>query len=180
MPLAELNITPWGINVGLLGLAANVVVLIGVSLFKETAVSSNPVLIAGAGPTGLVLALSLARRGVPFRLIDDGAGPGEFSRAMVVQARTFEFYRQFGFADEMVKAGIVIHRVHMRELGRDGKPHEVLSLEFNDLGAGISPYPFALTYPQDDHERFLTAKLAAMGIAVSGTQSHRLRAKRPA
>jgi 2-polyprenyl-6-methoxyphenol hydroxylase-like FAD-dependent oxidoreductase len=133
--------------------------------------SSNPVLIAGAGPTGLVLAYSLARRGVPFRLIDDGAGPGEFSRAIVVQARTLEFYRQFGFADEMVKAGIVIHRVHMRELGHDGKPHEVLSLEFNDLGAGISPYPFALTYPQDDHERFLTAKLAAMGIAVEWNTS---------
>jgi 2-polyprenyl-6-methoxyphenol hydroxylase-like FAD-dependent oxidoreductase len=129
-------------------------------------VNSTPVLIVGAGPTGLVLALSLARRGVPFRLIDDGAGPGEFSRAMVVQARTLEFYRQFGFADEMVDQGIVVHCVHMRELGRDGRPHEVLQVAFRDLGEGISPYPFALTFPQDDHERFLTAKLAESGHAV--------------
>ena len=133
--------------------------------------SSNPVLIAGAGPTGLVLALSLARRGIPFRLIDDGPGPGEFSRAMVVQARTLEFYRQFGFADEMIAQGVIIHRVHMRELGRDGHPHEVMQATFGDLGEGISPYPFAFSFPQDDHERFLTAKLAALGIAVEWNTS---------
>jgi 2-polyprenyl-6-methoxyphenol hydroxylase-like FAD-dependent oxidoreductase len=58
-----------------------------------------PVLIVGAGPTGLNLALSLARRDVPFRLITESEGPGEHSRAMVVQARTLEFYAQYGFAD---------------------------------------------------------------------------------
>ena len=67
-----------------------------------------PVLIIGAGPTGLNLALSLARRGVPFRLIDEKEGPGEHSRAMVVQARTLEFYRQYGFADEVVEAGVKV------------------------------------------------------------------------
>ena len=49
--------------------------------------TSTPVLIVGAGPTGLVLALSLARRGVRFRIIDDDAGPGPHSRAMAVHAR---------------------------------------------------------------------------------------------
>ena len=43
--------------------------------------SQATVLIMGAGPTGLVLALSLARRGVPFRLIEANAGPGAHSRA---------------------------------------------------------------------------------------------------
>ena len=61
--------------------------------------ASTPVLIVGAGPTGLVLALNLARRGVPFRIVSAANGPGEHSRAMVIQARTLEFYRQFGFAD---------------------------------------------------------------------------------
>jgi len=64
------------------------------------------VLIVGAGPTGLVLALSLARRGVRYRIISDAEGPGEHSRAMAVQARTLEFYDQFGFADEVVRQGI--------------------------------------------------------------------------
>lgn len=128
--------------------------------------SSTRVLIAGAGPTGLVLALSLARQGIPFRLIDAAVGPGEHSRAMVVQARTLEFYRQFGFADAMVEEGIVVQRLHLRESGRGGRSREVLQLRFSDLGAGVSPYPFALTYPQDDHERFLEKHLAEAGSRV--------------
>jgi 2-polyprenyl-6-methoxyphenol hydroxylase-like FAD-dependent oxidoreductase len=58
------------------------------------------------GPTGLVLALSLAQQRIRFHCIDENAGPGEHSRAMAVQARTLEFYREFGFADEMVRQGI--------------------------------------------------------------------------
>lgn len=124
------------------------------------------VLIAGAGPTGLVLALNLARRSVPFRLIHSGAGPGEHSRAMVVQARTLEFYRQFGFADRMIAEGIVLPKAHLRESGSDGRPHEILQLNFSDLGTGISPYPFAFSYPQDDHERFLAGRLVDAGGAI--------------
>ena len=52
------------------------------------------VLIVGAGPTGLVLALWLTKLGVPVRIIDKAAEPGTTSRALAVQARTLEFYRQ--------------------------------------------------------------------------------------
>ena len=129
--------------------------------------SSSPrVLIVGAGPTGLVLALNLARRGVPFRIVADAGGPGQRSRAMVVQARTLEFYRQLGFAEEIVDEGIVVPHLHLREASGDGRLREMVRLNFTDLGDGISPYPFALTYPQDDHERFLIKKLAAAGIDV--------------
>src|SRR5690348_7298072 len=117
------------------------------------------VLIVGAGPTGLTLALSLARRGVPFRLISEDEGPGEHSRAMAVQARTLEFYDQFGFADEMVLQVFKAGAAHLREQGADGRSREVVSVSFQDLGEGLSPYPFALAYPQDDHERFLVSKL---------------------
>src|SRR3989454_11280809 len=65
------------------------------------------VLVVGAGPTGLVLALWLARLGIQVRIIDKTAGPGSTSRALAVQARTLEFYRQLGFADELVEAGLV-------------------------------------------------------------------------
>jgi 2-polyprenyl-6-methoxyphenol hydroxylase-like FAD-dependent oxidoreductase len=60
------------------------------------------VLIVGAGPSGLNLALALIRRNVSCRLISEASGPGEHSRAMVVQARTLEFYGQYGFAEEVV------------------------------------------------------------------------------
>ena len=127
---------------------------------------SPPVLIVGAGPTGLNLALSLARRGVRCRIISEANGPGEHSRAMVVQARTLEFYGQFGFADEVIAQGVVADSAHIREGGDDESAHEVTSISFRDLGDGISPYPFALAYPQDDHERFLIGKLNEAACSV--------------
>ena len=104
---------------------------------------TTPVLVVGAGPTGLNLALSLARRGVPFRIISEADGPGEHSRAMVVQARTLEFYGQFGFADEMMEQGVKMEAAHLRESSHNGDGREVLSFSFKDLGAGISPYPLS-------------------------------------
>ena len=119
------------------------------------------VLIVGAGPTGLVLALRLARHGVAVRIIDKNSGPGQASRAMVVHARTLEFYRQLGFADAVVDLGIRIEAIHLREDG-----HDIARLPLKDVGAGISPYPFVLAFPQDDHEQFLVEQLRAQGVEV--------------
>ncbi|MBV6319838.1 FAD-dependent monooxygenase [Duganella violaceipulchra] len=119
------------------------------------------VLIVGAGPTGLVLAIRLARHGVGVRIIDKNSGPGQASRAMAVHARTLEFYRQLGFADVVVNLGIKIEAIHLREGGED-----VAELPLKDIGAGLSPYPFVLAFPQDDHERFLVEQLKAMGVEV--------------
>jgi len=63
------------------------------------------VLIIGAGPTGLVLALWLARLGVGVRIVDKTAEPGTTSRALAVQARTLELYRQLDLADEVFRRG---------------------------------------------------------------------------
>ncbi len=128
--------------------------------------SSVPVLIVGAGPTGLNLALALVRRNVSCRLISEADGPGKESRAMVVQARTLEFYDQYGFGSEMVEQGVVAETAHVREGKSDGGNREVLSFSFKEMGAGLSPYPFALAYPQDDHERFLIQKLKDLGHEV--------------
>ena len=129
--------------------------------------SGSPVLIVGAGPSGLNLSLALARRNVPHRLISDANGPGEQSRAMVVQARTLEFYGQYGFADEVVNQGVVAETAHVREAGKsDAGRREVISFSFKELGSGLSPYPFALAYPQDDHERFLIGQLKKLGVEV--------------
>jgi 2-polyprenyl-6-methoxyphenol hydroxylase-like FAD-dependent oxidoreductase len=129
-------------------------------------VTNIAVLIVGGGPTGLVLALSLVRRGIPVRIISEAEGPGEHSRAMVVQARTLEFYDQFGFADEVVRQGIPAGMAHLREGGNNGRGREVVAVSFHDLGEGLSPFPFPLAYPQDDHERFLIAKLRELGCHI--------------
>lgn len=85
---------------------------------------------------------------------------------MVVQARTLEFYGQYGFADEVIDEGVKIKAAHLREGGENGHGHEIRSFNFKDLGDGLSPYPFALAYPQDDHERFLVRKLKDAGVEV--------------
>ncbi len=128
--------------------------------------SRLPLLIVGAGPSGLNLSMSLGRRNVPHRVISDMNGPGEQSRAMVVQARTLEFYDQFGFAEEVVKQGVIAKTAHVREGGDFDSGREVLSISFQTLGGGLSPFPFALAYPQDDHERFLIKKLKEIGVEI--------------
>jgi 2-polyprenyl-6-methoxyphenol hydroxylase-like FAD-dependent oxidoreductase len=85
---------------------------------------------------------------------------------MVVQARTLEFYDQYGFAREVVEQGVIAETAHIRGGGESGSSRELLSVSFKEMGAGLSPYPFALAYPQDDHERFLIKKLKDAGCEV--------------
>ena len=122
---------------------------------------STDVLIVGAGPTGLVLALWLAKRGVRVRIIDKTAEPGTTSRALAVQARTLEFYRQLGLAAAVVERGKKAIAVNLWVAGRK-EAHAV----FGDMGAGMSPFPYALLFPQDEHERLLIEWLSAAGVTV--------------
>ncbi len=122
---------------------------------------NRPVLIVGAGPTGLVLALWLRQFNIPFRIIDKLPGPGLASRAMVIQARTLEFYRQIDFADTVIAAGIKMRGIRLREAGR-----RIAGFQFDEIGDDLSPYPFVLSLPQDDHEHLLVERLRSMGVQV--------------
>ncbi|HEX4285820.1 MAG TPA: FAD-dependent monooxygenase, partial [Terracidiphilus sp.] len=122
------------------------------------------VLIVGAGPTGLVLAVWLARLGIRLRIIDKTSEPGTTSRAMAVQARTLEFYSQLGFADRVVAQGRWAQAANLWANGR-----HAARFEFGNIGAGLSPFPYALIYPQDEHERFLIEHLATLGVVVERT-----------
>jgi len=122
---------------------------------------SQQVLIVGAGPTGLVLALWLNRLGVSIRIIDKASSPGTTSRAMVVHARTLEFYDQLGIAKAAVEAGEkgAVVNAHLNgEL--------IARIPFGDFGEGLSLYPFMLVLPQDVHERLLQEQLRIRGIEV--------------
>ncbi len=123
--------------------------------------SQTQVLIVGAGPTGLALALWLTRQGVRVRIIDKSGGPGETSRALAVQARTLELYRQFDMADDVVAAGYKASAMNIWARGT----HQV-RLKLADAGKDISPYPFILVYPQDHHERLLVDRLQRLGVDV--------------
>jgi 2-polyprenyl-6-methoxyphenol hydroxylase-like FAD-dependent oxidoreductase len=119
------------------------------------------VLIIGAGPTGLVLALWLMRLGVRVRIVDKTAEPGTTSRAVVVQARTLELYDQIGLADAVIERGWKTIAVNLWVAGKKAA-HAV----FGDMGAGISPFPYALIFPQDEHERLLIDRLAEGGVHI--------------
>jgi 2-polyprenyl-6-methoxyphenol hydroxylase-like FAD-dependent oxidoreductase len=123
--------------------------------------SATQVLIIGAGPTGLVLAFWLTRLGIRVRLVDKTAAPGTTSRAIVVHARTLEFYRQLGLSDEVVRHGREFIAANLWVKG-----HRAGRVEFGTMGLGLSPFPYALIYPQDEHEKLLIERLAQAGVVV--------------
>ncbi|MFL5447674.1 MAG: FAD-dependent monooxygenase [Gemmatimonadales bacterium] len=123
--------------------------------------NDSPVLIAGAGPTGLALALWLTRLGIRVRIIDRSTGPGLTSRALAVQVRTLEFYRQLGIADLVIDGGVEIAGINFWVQGA-----RRARVPLRQIGQAMSPYPIALVFPQDAHERLLIAQLGKIGVAV--------------
>ncbi|HJT97873.1 MAG TPA: FAD-dependent monooxygenase [Rhodanobacteraceae bacterium] len=119
------------------------------------------VLIVGAGPTGLMLANQLARRGIRFRIIDRHAGPVRETRALGVQARTLEIYEKLGVVHRALELG---KRGTGANLWAEGKRRGRVPL--GDAGRSITPYPFILILGQDDNERIMGEKLAELGGAV--------------
>ena len=73
----------------------------------------SDVLIVGAGPTGLVLALWLTKLGAKVRIVDKTGEPGTTSRGIAVQARTLELYRQLGLANTVVERGNKVAAVNL-------------------------------------------------------------------
>jgi len=122
--------------------------------------SHQDVLIAGAGPTGLVLALWLTKQGVNVRIVDKTDGPGTTSRAVAVQARTLELYRQLDLTDEVLAQGHKVPAINLWVQGR-----KQTRVPFENLAADLTPYgPF--TYAQDQHEKLLVERLEALGAVV--------------
>ncbi|MBV9330237.1 MAG: FAD-dependent monooxygenase [Alphaproteobacteria bacterium] len=119
------------------------------------------ILIAGAGPTGLVLALWLAKYGLKLRIVDKTAEPGTTSRALAVHARTLELYRQLDLTDAVLERGHMVPAANLWARG-EKRAH----LDFTSIGAGFTPYAFLEIFAQDAHEKLLIERLAEFGIAV--------------
>jgi len=108
------------------------------------------VLIVGAGPTGLALAVQLIRYGVDFVIIDKKETTTPYSKAIGVQARTLEIYDQIGLADDLVARGWIANKVRLVEGGEiRGR------IDLEEYGRGLSPYPFLLIVEQGKHEAML-------------------------
>jgi 2-polyprenyl-6-methoxyphenol hydroxylase-like FAD-dependent oxidoreductase len=127
----------------------------------ENQMTDTDVLIAGAGPTGLVLALWLTKLGVKVRIVDKTAEPGTTSRALAVQARTLELYRQLDLTEAVIAAG---HQVPAVNLWVKGEA--AARVGFGSVGSDLTPYPFLHIFPQDQHERLLIERLRTLGVSL--------------
>lgn len=118
------------------------------------------VLIVGAGPVGLVLAIELARRGVAFRIVDQLSAPTTESRAVVVHARSLEMMDALGgsLVDELRATGVVTTGVQFH-----GAKRTVARFSFDGVD---STHPFSITTPQTETERILTRRLNELGATI--------------
>ncbi len=122
---------------------------------------TTDVLIVGAGPTGLMLANQLGRRGVRTLIIDRQQGPAEQTRANAVHPRTLEILPPLGVAERALALGRRGTGANMWIAGR-----RAARIPLQEMGQGLSPYPFVLMLGQDDTERILGARLRDWGTEV--------------
>jgi 2-polyprenyl-6-methoxyphenol hydroxylase-like FAD-dependent oxidoreductase len=119
------------------------------------------VLVAGAGPTGLMLANWLVKLGIDVILVDGKDGPTRESRALVVQARSLEIYDQLGLGDLVLsaaeRADALAPGFRDRAFGR---------IPIGPLGRGVTPFPYIEILEQSRNEEILYENLQKLGGGV--------------
>lgn len=116
------------------------------------------VLIVGAGPTGLIMAIELARRGVPCRIIEKRTARSTRSKALAIHARTLELFDLLGLTETFVQAGYTSPGFTLSAGAR-----QPLRASLHQLD---SAFPFVLILPQSDTEMLLEAHLNTLGVEV--------------
>ncbi|MEO9874346.1 MAG: FAD-dependent monooxygenase [Anderseniella sp.] len=121
----------------------------------------TPILILGAGPTGLMLSAQLLRYDAPHVIVDRKPGVTEVSKALAVQARTLEQYRQLGIAETAIEDGFMAGSARFIINGRVRA-----TARFGEIGAGLSPYPYLFILEQSRNEALLLDHITSSGGAV--------------
>ncbi len=116
------------------------------------------VLIVGAGPTGLALALALQQAGVAHVLVDRLAEGQNTSRAAALHAHTLEELEPLGVTEALVARGRAVRQFALRDRDR-----RLIGLDFAQLP---SRHAYLLMLPQDETERVLADRLAVLGGQV--------------
>ncbi len=119
----------------------------------------SPVLIVGAGPTGLSLAVELARRNIAFLLIDRRPEPLPFNRATVIHSRSLEIFESMGVIDAFLERGHLMRGFNIFAYGQI-----VAQTDFNGLECR---HPYDLNLSENETEEILTERLVSLGGAVT-------------
>jgi 2-polyprenyl-6-methoxyphenol hydroxylase-like FAD-dependent oxidoreductase len=120
--------------------------------------STTQVLIVGAGPTGLALAVTLQRERIDHVLIDKLSVGQHASRAAVIHAHTLEMLDELGVSPRLVDEGLTLTTFSIRDRDRI-----LVELHFGNLPTA---HPYLLMLPQDVTERILADRLIALGGAI--------------
>ena len=120
--------------------------------------SDVPVAIVGAGPTGVMLAIDLARRGVRVRIFDKQPRRSRETRAIGIHARTLEVFHQLGIVEEFLELGHRVTGMTVHTCARRST-----RVRFGGLD---SPYPFVLMLGQSETQRILDQRLEQLGITI--------------
>lgn len=120
--------------------------------------TKTPVLVVGAGPTGLTMAAELTRHGIPCRIIDKKSGVTDKTKALSVQSRTMEVFEDMGIVNEVLERGRIVSGFSF--YNEDKRIFQVASGELD------TPYPFNMLYPQFETERSLYGHLNNLGTEV--------------
>jgi 2-polyprenyl-6-methoxyphenol hydroxylase-like FAD-dependent oxidoreductase len=116
-----------------------------------------PVVIVGAGPSGLAMACELKRHGIAFRIIDKRPEATRTSNAAAIQPRTLEIFHQMGLIDRFLSKGIRCQGAEMH-MGNSRR-----FLPFDQLH---SPYPFIMMLAQSETEVILIDRLGERGVRI--------------
>ncbi|MFH8788949.1 FAD-dependent monooxygenase [Streptomyces roseoverticillatus] len=121
--------------------------------------SATGVVVVGAGPVGLTLAIELARRDVDCRIVDRRGEPRPGTRGCSVWQRTLETFDLMGLPMADFRSRAVAYR--RRVYHPFGEPE--LAVE---LGEDEGPYPLPVLIGQQETERALTGRLRELGVEV--------------
>ena len=124
----------------------------------SNAFNDTDVLIVGAGPTGLSLAIALASQGVDFLLIDAQQDSAHTSRAVVVHARTLELLEPLNVSERLVERGLKVPLFRARDRDR-----VLLEVDFSTIE---SVFNYTLMLPQDQTEAVLRERLRELGVEI--------------
>jgi 2-polyprenyl-6-methoxyphenol hydroxylase-like FAD-dependent oxidoreductase len=125
-------------------------------------VTAQPVdlLVVGAGPTGLALALQATDHGARVRVVERRADPFRPSHALIMHPRTLEVLRPLGVVDALLARGEASPRTQLHLAGRN------VSVSLGDFELSDTPFPYMLLIRQADIEAVLTNALTDRGIQV--------------